>query len=68
MSFGTFLLYFLGAVVILVVGWYVFWAIVGVTAHATTSAVDGVRKGRDARASRKWERIESEIEDEEEQP
>jgi len=64
MDFGTFLLYFLGAVVALVVGWNLLWLLFLLLGASTVRAVDGVNKKTGQRANAKWERIEAEIENE----
>jgi len=63
MTFGTFILYFVGAVVLLVVGWIaVRWLIIGV-AVGTMGASDGARRWADRRATRRWQKLEDELED-----
>jgi hypothetical protein len=62
-TFGTFVLYFIGAAIVLVVGWKLFqWLIIGV-AVGTMGASDGAKKWANRRASRKWEKAERELED-----
>jgi len=68
MDFGTFLLYFIGAVVILVVGWYMFWFALAIFGGTLIAASDGLKEGKNRRASAKWERVEENLEDEEEGP
>ena len=54
MSFGTFVMYLMGAILVLSVGWAVLVTVLRLFGAGTMAAVDGIKQGRAARAASKW--------------
>ena len=68
MSFFTFCVYFIGVVVMLVVGWVMFVLIRALIAIAVLRGSDALGEARSKRALAKWDRIEAALDDDEATP
>jgi len=63
MSFGTFLLYFVLSIVVIVVGYFRIRIILAFTAVGVMSGSDGLEQWKTNRGTKKWDKIESELDD-----
>lgn len=64
MTFWTFFLYFIGAIVLLVVGLKVVLWIIACISVVTQETADGARRLIDKRAASKWAKVEAKLDDE----
>jgi hypothetical protein len=63
MTFTTFLLYLLGGLAIIIVGYYALCLAVFVVVKATMWLSDWAENARNKRGASKWERTEKELDD-----